>query len=702
VALIAGLALIAAAAALTLSRAPLVLTGTNSVAEAEVIAATRGPFSACQSGEVIPQGTTAVRLWLEANIMSSLRVRVLAGSRTVAVGSRAGGELEKVATVAITRVPRTLEHAQLCFSITRSVQGVELLGGPPSRRVSGEPANKLRVEYLRSGPSSWWSLIGPVARRLGMGRAPAGSWVALIPLALMGLAVLLVSGTIVRQVGRERRAAASVSGPGPGRRWRSTLRRVPGPAWACAGVAFLSAASWSILTPPFQAPDEPSHFAYAQIIAETGALPKSGASLYSQQEQTVLADLNHQEVRFNEAIGTISTAAQQLRLEDDLALPLARVGAGAGVANSQPPLYYALETIPYYLGSGGTLLDQLALMRLLSALLAGLTALLAFLFLREALPAAPFAWTVGGLCAGLAPLVGFISGVVNPDALLCAISAAIFLCLARGFRRGLTPRLALAIGALMTLGFATKLNFIGIAPGVLLALALLARRAARRSRRRAYGSLALGLGLALGPVCVYAAINLISGHAALGALSRGISSTGTHRGSLPAELSYIWQFYLPRLPGMTNYFPGISTTRQIWFDKSVGLYGWLDTYFPGWVYDLALIPAALIAALCVRELLRARAALRSRAAELSVYAVIGVGLLVLFGADSYLEVPTFTGSFSEPRYLLPLTVLFAAVLALAARGAGRRWGPAVGALLVLLILAQDLFSQLLVVGRFYG
>ena len=101
-------------------------------------------------------------------------------------------------------------------------------------------------------------------------------------------------------------------------------------------------------------------------------------------------------------------------------------GTGAGVAAPQPPLYYALETIPYYLGSGGTLLDQLALMRLLSALLAGLTALFAFLFLREALPAVPWAWTVGGLCTALAPLVGFISGAVNPDAMLCAVSAALF------------------------------------------------------------------------------------------------------------------------------------------------------------------------------------------------------------------------------------------------------------------------------------
>jgi hypothetical protein len=146
----------------------------------------------------------------------------------------------------------------------------------------------------------------------------------------------------------------------------------------------------------------------------------------------------------------------------------------------------------------------------------------------------------------------------------------------------------------------------------------------------------------------------------------------------------------------------VSTTLQIWFDRSVGAYGWIDTYFPRWVYELALIPALSIAGLFVRSLLAARAVLWARVGEALSYAVIGVGVLALVGADSYLEFPGTAGSYSEPRYLLPLAVLFASVIALAARGAGRRWGPPLGAFVVLLVFAQDLFSQLLVVGRYYG
>jgi len=43
--------------------------------------------------------------------------------------------------------------------------------------------------------------------------------------------------------------------------------------------------------------------------------------------------------------------------------------------------------------------------------------------------------------------------------------------------------------------------------------------------------------------------------------------------------------------------------------------------FPGWVYDVALIPFAAIVLLCVRELVRRRAALHGRLAELVTLAL---------------------------------------------------------------------------------
>lgn len=482
---------------------------------------------------------------------------------------------------------------------------------------------------------------------------------------------------------------------------RRAVRRIPRAAWACALVAALNAACWSLVTPPFQVTDEPSHFAYTQALVETGGPPTTHREVFSPAEGVALRDLHQAEVRYSPQNQTISTAAAQLQLQADLDLPLARASPNAGVAASEPPLYYLLEAAPYTAAAGGTVLDRLALMRLLSALITALTAIFVFLFVREALPGEPWAWTVGGLGVAFAPLLGLMGGAVNPDVLLYAVSACLFYCLARGFRRGLTPGLAVAIGATIALGLVTKLNFLGLLPGAALGLLVLVARARRRSPARAYGSLGLALALAASLPGVYVAYNLLSGREAYGsALSSNVNTTVSR--PLLSELSYIWQVYLPRLPGMHSYFPGIFTPVKFWIDDYVGLYGWLDTTFPAWVYEVALVPIALLAILLVSGLFTRRHALRDRLPELCVYGAIGFGLIVMIGASDYLEYPVAAGGYVQPRYLMPLLALYGAALAVAARGAGRRWGPVVGAAIVVLFIGHDLFSQLLEISRFYG
>jgi Predicted membrane protein (DUF2142) len=498
----------------------------------------------------------------------------------------------------------------------------------------------------------------------------------------------------------KRKRATRPTRPGLLSRAREALSSVPRAAWICAAIACVNAVCWSLLVPPFQVTDEPTHFAYTQQLAENVKLPTSAHATFSPDEEAVLSDIRQYEVRQSPETHTISSAAEQQRLQKDLDRHLSRHGeGGVGGAYNDPPLYYLIETIPYGLASGGTLLDQLESMRLLSALMAGLTALFIFLFLREALPGARWAWTVGGLSVALAPLLGFISGAVTPESMLTALSAAIFYALARGFRRGLTRRLAIAIGALVAIGFVTKPNFIGLAPGIALGMIVLTVRASRIHGRAAYASLGIALAIAVAPVWIYVLVNLASGHPTFGVASDVLKLKGAH-GALLSKLSYAWQMYLPRLPGMTNYFPGLSTTHDLWFNRGVGYYGWLDTSFPSWVNNAAPLPAAILTLLCVRSLAVGRAALRRRVAELVVYGTMGIGLLALIGVTSYID--RKEGLFADPRYLLPALPILAAGIALAARGAGRRYGLAVGTAIILLFLAHDVFSQLLVVGRYYG
>jgi 4-amino-4-deoxy-L-arabinose transferase-like glycosyltransferase len=479
---------------------------------------------------------------------------------------------------------------------------------------------------------------------------------------------------------------------------------VPRQAWLCAIVACLNAACWSLITPPFQVPDEPDHYAYVEQLALTGELPSSEASAnYPADEALALRDLSTNRVRLQPENPAVLSPAEKQRLELDFALarstPVRATGTG-GVATAEPPLYYALELIPYQLGAGGTVLDRIQLMRLLSALMAGLTALFAFLFVRETLPQAPWAWTVGGMAIALTPMLGFMSGGVTPEAQLYAVSAATFLCLARAFRRGLTPKRAGAIAAVVAIGLLTKLNFVGFLPGIALAMIVLVRRLPSPSRATVYRALGAAL-VAIAGLAVAAVASGALQHTQIGSPGTSFHNVTGH-GSLLGRANYVWQFFLPRLPGMPDDFPGIFTTRQIWFNGLVGLYGWLDTTFPAWVYEAALVPATALALLLLAALVANRSALRGSSAEVATYAVMAVGLLILVGSASYVGFPELGGAYAESRYLLPLLALMGGALALAARGAGRRWGPTVGVVVLVLFFAHDLFSQLQAIARYYG
>jgi hypothetical protein len=483
---------------------------------------------------------------------------------------------------------------------------------------------------------------------------------------------------------------------------RAALARVPAAAWTCALIACLNGVAWSILTPPFQGRDEPAHFAYVQQLAETGTLPReTSTGGFSPEELLVLEGLHRAEVSFSPQAPAISSTSEQRTLTRDVKAGLSRTGSGeAGVATGEPPLYYAMETVPYAMGGGDTL-AQLQLMRLSGALLAALTALLTFFFLRELLPAVPWAATAGAMCVAVQPLFGFMAGTLNPDNLLYAVSAALLLCLARGFRRGFARPLATATGVLVAVGFLTKLNFLGLALGVFAGIALLGVREARSRGREGLASLATAAGIGASPAILYGLVNLASNHPLLGSgtlVNRSLS------GSLSAELSYVWQFYLPHLPGMAHDFAGLSTWRDIWFDRLVGLYGWIDTEFPRWATDVALVAAGAIALLCARALVASRRALRARLPELAVYAAIAVGTLLMVGLASYFGRADTGGieGFGDPRYLLPMLPLLGAAVTLAIRGAGRRWAPAAAAVLVVGFLAHDLFSQLQVIALYYG
>jgi hypothetical protein len=289
-----------------------------------------------------------------------------------------------------------------------------------------------------------------------------------------------------REIQRRNARARTRGAAKPGRlEIPAALRKVPLAAWVCAAIALLSAASWSIITPPFQVTDETDHYAYVKQLAETGQLPvNSLESELSSEEEAAMSGLSQQFVRENPAVHPIATREEEAHLQQLLDGSYSETGeqGGAGVAAAEPPLYYAAQAVVYTI-AGGTVLNRLASMRLFSALIGSLAALFVFLFVREALPGVRWAWTIGGLGAAFTPLFGFMSSGVNPDVMLIAVVSAAFYLLARGFRRGLTMRLGVALGATLAAGLLTKLTFVGVAPGIIVGATRSARLAFRSASR---------------------------------------------------------------------------------------------------------------------------------------------------------------------------------------------------------------------------
>jgi 4-amino-4-deoxy-L-arabinose transferase-like glycosyltransferase len=489
--------------------------------------------------------------------------------------------------------------------------------------------------------------------------------------------------------------------------------RLPTAAWVCFGVALLNAIAWGLITPLFQVPDEAGHFAYVQRIAETGKPPtgKFNVQHFSQEEHRLIDAIRWKAVQRRRDVRVPGTAIYQKNLQRTVSTSADRRNQGGYTTDTNnPPLYYFTAAGVYHLSPWTSIADRVHFLRLLSALLTACTVLLVFLFLRELLPSTPWAWPVGALAVAFQPMFAFTASGVTSDSVLYLASAGIFYTLALAFRRGLNLPRGLAIGGFAALGVLSKMNMVGLAPGILVGIVALLIREGKRRRGEAFDGALAAIAVVLVPLGVYMLLNSTIWHRGLYFGHGGVQgptgivvpgSAKTASATLGDAFNYVWQFYLPRLPSMHSLF-GFYPLREIWFNGFVGEFGWLDTKFDHWVYNLALVVAVPILVLAGRELYRARDAIRSRLGELITYLTLIAGLLLLIAAVSYIARIGGATGYEQPRYLFPLMALYGALIAIAARGAGRRWGPPVGVLFVCLAIAHSAAAMLLTLSRFYG
>jgi hypothetical protein len=205
-AFVVGLLLLTAALALTLLGSPIGVAASNKVPGTEaLVASTNRSNSYCQAHETLPRATSAIRVWLDATAGPRVRLSVFAGGRAVAGGTRASNWIGSSVTVPVRPLPHTVHDTTVCISFQLHDETVIVQGNAAPARVAAREGHRalggrIWIEYLRPGTRSWLSLATEVARRLGLGRSPAGTWVALVALALLAAALALTSRLVLREL----------------------------------------------------------------------------------------------------------------------------------------------------------------------------------------------------------------------------------------------------------------------------------------------------------------------------------------------------------------------------------------------------------------------------------------------------------------------------------------------------------------------
>jgi hypothetical protein len=668
-------------------------TGTNSVAVYTYVAQVPPGESMCLGGLNLPAGTARLKLTLisRTRVRPPLRFTLTLGNRVLPVTLPSQPVPPDRISAALVPVPQLGPRpfyvpASLCASAADLVNwgGVPVSAGQaPPPTIAGQPlSTRVAVFYLpRTGSKrSYLAQAGSAFRRAALLR-PGFVEPWLYGLLFFVLLPLLAWGSI-------RLLALAVAG----RTGRFGL--------AMFLVAALTAMSWSLITPAFQAPDEVDHFAYVSSLAERGVGPDrtlGTRSAWSSAENLAIGA---------SASRTINVPGggrpPWLSVDEKNWLATARAlrpssGDGGGYSaagSSHGPLYY-MALAPAYLLAGNSVFEQLGWTRLVSALIGALTALFAYLLMLEFAPQRRWLAVIAGLLVAFQPMYGFISGTVNNDVGADAVGAALTLLLVRLVRRGPTIGGATLTGALLMLAPVVKGSGYFFIPVAGLAVLLALWRRHRRADLPAWAVLSAA-----------AAAAQVLWARASGLFHRTVFTTpggGSPTGAEPvfsSYLAYLWQVFFPRLGFMAPHFANGPPAYTIFVERGWGAFGFYTVYFPGWVYDVieVLMFAVLLLALiaCVREW----PFLRRNLASIAV--LVFVPIAVVAGVEAVYYTSGVRSQVAEfGRYAFPALAALAVLVTASLHAFGRRVLPLVGAGLVAAMIALSYAGQLLELTRFY-
>lgn len=518
------------------------------------------------------------------------------------------------------------------------------------------------------------------------------------------------AGSVPAPAGESARSmAAPQPPPEPAVSLRSLPRRTPRPLAALLAAVLLLGVAWTLVTPAWQTPDENSHFGYVQHLSETGELPGDLGEPAFSTEQVLAASPRGSNADQAAAQPEVPMTWSEERFHawedtsDALPENAAADGGGPNPASSNPPLYYLVEAPAYLVGSGASIFTRLELMRLTSLLWLIGTVVGAWLLAGEVFRRDRQLQLVTAGLVGLAPMIGFISASVNPDSALFATWSLSLWLGVRLVKRGPSVRGAAALFAAVGVACVVKATSYALIPAALLALAVALwrwgalhdpKRIALRPTLAALG----GIGATLGAYVVW---TRATGRAVSAQIS-DVTGATTYTFSPTEFLSYIWQYYLPRLPFQTDFkdFAPNLPAYDIFFKGAAGAFGWLEVMYANGLYIVLALLTLAVVGLALAGAWRDRS--RSDLAVVAFLAVAALALVAGLHYTDYRQIKSGAGNFMQGRYLLPLMPLAGLALARAVMFVPPAFRARVVAATLGALAVLSVYSMTLVTVRFYA
>jgi hypothetical protein len=191
VVLIGGLVALAVAVAVTLAERGARQAGSNRIPAGQFVAQLPARKTLCQDGELVPGDSAGLKLTVGTYHRPGppVRVTITRSGQPVADGGLAAGWTQgNHVRFPIAPVRRTTQGSRVC--LTNAGPATLALGGSPTAelpaRLDGRRTpGRVRIEYVRPGRESWWSLLPTVSYRFGLGKAPGlGAWTLALAVGL--------------------------------------------------------------------------------------------------------------------------------------------------------------------------------------------------------------------------------------------------------------------------------------------------------------------------------------------------------------------------------------------------------------------------------------------------------------------------------------------------------------------------------------